>query len=141
MSELLFTSPPQNTNLAAPVPERILFAEDDEDFRRMYILALQLAGYTVLEAYDGQHAVELAGECNGPIHLLISDVQMPRLDGYNLAGRLIAARSGIKVLLMLDNSDKWEDHIESVGTDLAFLQKPFSIGSLVSRVKAMLGQT
>jgi two-component system cell cycle sensor histidine kinase/response regulator CckA len=141
MSELPDKSSPQNTNQPASVPKRILFAEDREDFRRMYVLALQLAGYTVMEAYDGQHAVELSGECDGSIDLLISDVQMPRVDGYTLAERLIAARAGIKVLFMLCSSDKWEDQIERVGTELAFLRKPFTPGSLVPCVKAMLGQT
>jgi two-component system, cell cycle sensor histidine kinase and response regulator CckA len=141
MSELPDTRSPQNPNRPASVPKTILFAEDQEDFRRMYVLALRLAGYTVLEAFDGQHAAELSGECDGSIHLLISDVQMPRMDGYTLAERLIAAHAGIRVLFMLGSSDEWEDQIETVRTELAFLRKPFTPGSLVRCVKSMLGQT
>jgi two-component system, cell cycle sensor histidine kinase and response regulator CckA len=125
----------------APVPETILVVEDHEEVRRICAFALRLAGYIVLEATDGVKAMEVSEARDGPIHLLIADVRMPRVGGHDLAERLNAARPGIKVLFVSGNVESLEDDQEKSGTEAALLQKPFTPGSLIRRVKAILGQT
>lgn len=124
-----------------PVPETILVVEDHEEVRRICAFALRIAGYVVLEATDGVKAMEVSEARDGPIHLLIADVRMPRMGGHDLAERLNAARPGIKVLFVSGNAESLEDEQEKSGTESALLQKPFTPGFLVRRVKAMLSQT
>ncbi|HEX2094085.1 MAG TPA: PAS domain S-box protein, partial [Longimicrobiaceae bacterium] len=85
---------------AAPTrgAETVLLAEDEETVRRLAKRVLQRSGYTVLEAADGEEALRVAEAHRGPIHLLVTDVVMPRLGGRDLAARLLAARPGLRVL-------------------------------------------
>ena len=66
----------------------IVVAEDDPIVRYCVVRLLRKHGYKVIEAYDGQEALELVEGCNDPIHLLVTNYNMPRLDGHMLAQRL-----------------------------------------------------
>jgi two-component system cell cycle sensor histidine kinase/response regulator CckA len=125
---------------SGPVPETILVVEDQDEVRRLCAFALRIAGYIVLEAVDGVKAIQESEERNAPIHLLIADVRMPRMGGHELAERLNATRPGIKVLFMSGYAENQGDECEGSGTEAGLLRKPFSPGSLVRRVKAMLAQ-
>ena len=74
--------------------ETILLAEDDESVRALVATVLRKSGYVVLEAVDGEHAIELAETSAAPIHLLLTDVVMPGMSGRMLFERVTALRPG-----------------------------------------------
>jgi CheY-like chemotaxis protein len=78
--------------------ETVLLVEDDVSVRAIAVRALRAQGFVVLEAGDGIEALEVARQHSGDIHILVTDVVMPRLGGKELAERLVAERPQIKVL-------------------------------------------
>jgi two-component system, cell cycle sensor histidine kinase and response regulator CckA len=118
--------------------ETILLVEDEEAVRNLARTILQEYGYTVLEAYHGAEALRVAIRHEGPIHLLLTDVVMPLMSGRQLADKLTALRSEMKIIYMSGYTDYTiADHgILEPGT--MFLQKPFTLGLLVSKVREVL---
>ncbi len=99
---------------------------------------LERHGYTVLEASHGEEALALCGRHTGLIHLLVTDVVMPRMGGRALSERLAEARPELKVLYLSGYSD---DAIVNHGVLMpgaAFLQKPFTRASLTRKVREVL---
>ncbi len=119
--------------------ETILLVEDEDSVRRFARLALEMSGYTVLEARHGAEAIRLAQRYDGPIHLLVSDVIMPEMGGGVLAEQLLEARPGIKVLFVSGYTDDAVVRHGILHADVAFLQKPFTPQSLTRRVREVLG--
>lgn len=127
--------------LAAKGRETILLVEDEEGVRRMTKLMLSQNGYTVLEAANGKEALAVAERHSGPIHLLLTDLVMPNLSGRDVAERLTAVRSRLRVLFM---SGYTEDVIVRQGIESAtadFLPKPFSLASLTNKVREVLDRS
>lgn len=118
---------------------KILIAEDETKIRRLVASFLTREGFRVLEAADGQEAVECF-EGTENIILVILDVMMPRLDGYE-ACRRIRSQSQVPVL-MLTARDSEADEIDGFqcGAD-EYISKPFSPAILVTRVKSLLRRT
>ena len=83
---------PANVFNAPKGTETILLAEDEDAVRSLVRLVLQSSGYTVLEARDGHEAAWMAEQHSGPIHLLVTDLVMPRMSGRQLADRLLKSR-------------------------------------------------
>ena len=100
----------------------ILVADDEALIRNLVTLLLQHDGYFVLSAADGHEGLELSRKYPGAIDLLITDVQMPRMNGTDLCGHLMEERPGIKVLVM-SGADMSE--IVSQNANMPFLPKPF----------------
>jgi two-component system cell cycle sensor histidine kinase/response regulator CckA len=122
----------------APGTETILFVEDEESVRELVGEYLRGRGYRIIEASDGIQALDLAAKHDGAIHLLITDVVMPRLSGRELATRLAAKRPGLKVLYISGYTD---DSIFRHGVlegGMAFLQKPFNLKSIAQKVREVL---
>ena len=118
--------------------ETILLVEDDEDVRDFVQYVLRQAGYQVITAPDGPRAIELAKSYDGEIHLVLSDVIMPHMNGLHLVEQLQPLRPHMKVLHM---SGYPGDSIARQGDlpdGVAFLQKPFSSDELTSTVRALL---
>ena len=116
--------------------ETILLAEDEEGVRRLAVETLQRRGYRVLEAANGEEALQRAAAHDGTIHLLISDVVMPGLKGPELASRLRMRQPGIRVLLISGYAADVvtpHDLKESM-----LLSKPFSPAALTRAVRAVL---
>ncbi|GEM_PF-3346095 len=126
-----------SSSLPPPVGnETILVVDDEPDVLNVADNALQQLGYTVLAAATGEEAEAIVRGYPGEIHLLLSDVILPRVSGPVLAKRLCVQRPDMKVLLMSGYSDGYvEDGKEST---TAFIPKPFSVGELARKVRRVL---
>jgi DNA-binding response OmpR family regulator len=127
---------------APPTPrgdETLLLIEDDASVRRMTLRILRSAGYTVLEAGNGQEGIEVARAYPGPIHMVISDVVMPLVGGNAVVEELRGERPDACYLL---TSGYAEDSIEtgSASSRMPFLPKPFSGSELTRKVRELLDQ-
>ncbi len=139
---------PRATDLGKPAPmpvagagagnETILLVEDDDRVRALVSNMLRKNGFTVLLASAGDQALEIAARHRGHIHLLLTDVLMPGLNGRMLAERLTATRPEARVLFMSGYSD---DDILRLGVKknaAHFIQKPFSVDALVHKIRETL---
>ena len=139
--------------LVAPVPRRlgmrslepgprgdetILLVEDEEAVRVFASKALERQGYTVLEARHGRDALLRLADYAGPIQLLITDIVMPEMGGGELARRLTAERTDLRVLYMSGYADG-ETARRGLGVGAAYLQKPFTSDALAKKVREVLG--
>ncbi|MEO8029833.1 MAG: ATP-binding protein [Gemmatimonadota bacterium] len=137
--------PPQEPSAEADAPasdqrgsETILVVEDEDPVRALAHRALDSAGYTVLSASDGEQALILADQYPGPIHMLLSDVVMPRMGGKRLASHLMRRRPEIQVLYMSGYSEETVLGTDATGRPNGLLQKPFLSRDLVQRVRDTL---
>ncbi|MFN3652978.1 MAG: PAS domain S-box protein [Armatimonadota bacterium] len=118
--------------------ETLLVVEDEEMLRRLAVRVLEGCGYTVLQARNRIDALRVAGEHEGPIHLLLTDVVMPGGGGSTLAKELQENRPETRVLYM---SGYTEDAIVRHGlarAEVSFLPKPFSPLELARKVRSVL---
>jgi two-component system cell cycle sensor histidine kinase/response regulator CckA len=113
----------------------ILLAEDDPVVRNLVGLMLSKEGYSVLTANDGQEALELCREFKDPIHLLVTDKTMPRMNGLELAESILKKRSEIKIMIM---SGETAETILKNNTLDVFLPKPFMPARLLTCVRRLL---
>jgi two-component system, cell cycle sensor histidine kinase and response regulator CckA len=126
---------------AAPLSghETILMVEDDELVRQISVLTLERQGYHVLVARDGAEALARANDYQGPIHLLITDVIMPRLSGQDLAASMRASFPHLRVLYISGYADEGPARRGVGDPDAYFLQKPFIATALAAKVREVLG--
>jgi NO-binding membrane sensor protein with MHYT domain/nitrogen-specific signal transduction histidine kinase/CheY-like chemotaxis protein len=118
----------------------VLVVEDETAVRQLAVRTLKRRGYLTLVAKDGEEALRASEQHRGPIHLLLTDVVLPRTSGPRLAAILLAARPELRVLFM---SGFTEDAIVNHGMldpDTEFMQKPFSPPALALRVQEVLGR-
>lgn len=118
--------------------ETVLLVEDEEAVRNLVRTILQEYGYTVLEAYHGAEALRLAIRHEGPIHLLLTDVVMPLMSGRQLADKLAPLRPDMKVIYMSGYTDHTVVHHGILEPGTTFLQKPFTPGALMSKLREVL---
>jgi PAS domain S-box-containing protein len=118
--------------------ETILLVEDQDAVRIFARHVLLAGGYTVLEARDGEEAFRVAQQCQGPIHLLVTDVVMPRMSGPQLAKLLARDRPGLRVLFVSGYADEAITRGRLPEADSAFLQKPFNPVRLARKVREVL---
>jgi len=129
--------PEEKPIVSGPGTETVLLVEDEETVRELVLFCLKERGYTVLVAGDGEQGLEAAERHQGPLHLLLTDVVMPRMSGPELAARLGLVHPETAVLYMsgyADNAVKLNGSVE----DGAFLQKPFTPSTLAHRVREVL---
>ncbi len=128
--------------VAAAKPEQalgtILLVEDESSLRRLARQYLENQGYTVLEASDGAAAIEVSNAHSGPIHLLLTDVIMPGMNGRELAHRLSALRPETKVLYMSGYTENAIVHSGTLEEGITLLQKPFTLPTLKAKVREKL---
>ena len=79
---------------------RVLLADDDAAMRDLVCRSLSAEGHTVVVAHDGQEALDLAHSAAAPFDILVTDVQMPGVDGIALANQMLELNQGLKVVLM-----------------------------------------
>lgn len=121
-------------------PTETIFVVDDEPEIVAFVAdVLEAKGYTVIRTEDPREALRRARTGSEPIHLLLTDIVMPPMNGRELAEQMRAPRPGIKVLFMSAFSS---EIVEDYGIRLApgepFLVKPFTVSDLVSKVRAVL---
>jgi CheY-like chemotaxis protein len=118
--------------------ETILLVEDDAAVRAVALAILERSGYRVLEAAEAAQALELAESHEGPIHLLLTDVVMPRMSGPELARRLAATRPDLKLVCMSGYTDDTVIRHGVLDARIAFLQKPITPEGLTRKVRDVL---
>lgn len=121
--------------------ETILLVEDEEALRVLAQSILEHRGYKVLAPKEVKEALALSENHGGPIHLLLTDVVMPKMSGSELAKQVISRHPGVKVIYM---SGYTNDAIVQHGvleSEVSFLQKPFSPDSLARKVREVLDQS
>lgn len=119
--------------------ETILVAEDDEDIRIIARRTLELYGYTILEARTGPEAIAVCAQHSGPIDVLLTDLLLPEVSGYDLALHLAKVRPSVKVLFMSGLSDDLMPTSGGLPAGTQFLQKPFTPKGLAAKVREVLG--
>ncbi len=120
--------------------ETILLAEDGHQVRSVTQRQLERAGYSVLAAEDGERALDLARRHAGPVHLLISDVMMPRMNGPELAQELAKLHPNAKVLFMSGYTERMVMQRAALHRERVQLHKPFSMHELLTSVRDRLDQ-
>jgi nitrogen-specific signal transduction histidine kinase/ActR/RegA family two-component response regulator len=144
MFEVLLPLAKRDEERAAPVEssvaggtETILLVEDDTGVRKLVAAMLRRGGYTVLEAAAAQPALAQL-ERAGQIDLLLTDIVMPGMSGWELAKQAMEARAGLKVIYM----SGYTDHAAIQGhraETISILRKPFTMETLHAAVRAELG--
>jgi len=120
--------------------ETILLVEDEVTLRGLVKQYLQNQGYTILEAIDGPAAIRISAEHPRPIHLLLTDVIMPGINGRELAKRITAERPETKVLYVSGYTENAIGHNGLLDEGITLLQKPFTLPTLKTKVREMLDQ-
>jgi CheY-like chemotaxis protein len=113
----------------------ILVAEDEAMLRLIAVEMLEDAGFRVFEAADGAEALDVL-KANPGIELLVSDIKMPRMDGYALVEAGLAFRPELKVLLMTGYSQEPPAFIQQI-QDIQILRKPFNLERLCALATEM----
>jgi two-component system cell cycle sensor histidine kinase/response regulator CckA len=135
-------APPDAAGVAATeLPrgtETVLLVEDAPAVRAAVRQVLERQGYTVLEAPHGNAALALATAHDGPIHLLLTDVVMPGLSGRQVADQLKQLRPDTRVLYASGYTDDAVVRHGVLEAGIAYLQKPFTTGSLARKVRETL---
>jgi PAS domain S-box-containing protein len=139
VSESPLKGPAKTETVSASGTETILVVEDEEGVRSLVRLALESTGYKVLEVEDPEKALETCVSHDGPIHLLLTDVVMPKISGHVVAQKVAALRPDIKVLYMSGYTDDAVVHHGVLSQDMAFIQKPFTPIALRKKIREVLG--
>jgi two-component system, cell cycle sensor histidine kinase and response regulator CckA len=121
--------------------ESILVVEDDEAVRAFVRAVLEGQGYRVLVAASPDEAISLVARREEPIHLLLTDVVMPGMNGVDLARRIEEIVPGLKVLFVSGYTENTIVHHGVLDPGVSFLAKPFSPGALAERVHRELEST
>lgn len=118
--------------------ETILIAEDESVLREMTSEMLEASGYHVLTAANGDEALRVANDYSAPIHLLISDMIMPGMNGGQLAEQLRGARPETKIIYVSGYTEQTVLQQYAFAGNFTFIQKPFSLNELLKSVRETL---
>jgi PAS domain S-box-containing protein len=129
------------TVAADPGTETILLVEDEANLRYLARQFLEKQGYKVIEAADGTVALQIAVAHEGMIHLLLTDVIMPGMNGRELAQRIAEIRPNTQVLYMSGYTENVVGRNGTLDAGVRLLQKPFTLRELKNRVREVLDST
>ncbi|MGO9567735.1 MAG: ATP-binding protein [Desulfomonilaceae bacterium] len=118
--------------------ETVLVVEDDEIVRNLAAEVLDTLGYSTLSARDPERALAISRSHEGPIHLLLTDVVLPQMDGRSLFKSLSASRPEMKVLYISGYTEDFIVHHGVLDLGVQFLAKPFTVDALATRIRRIL---
>jgi DNA-binding NtrC family response regulator len=118
--------------------ETVLLVEDAEALRLLVRELLENAGYTVVDADTPDKALSMVEATPGPIHLLVTDMVMPRMNGQELARRIAVLKPEARVVFMSGYSDQTMGDQGTLPPDALFLQKPFTVDALLKTIRRAL---
>ena len=120
--------------------ETVMVVEDNDMLRDMAVHILERQGYRVRTATNGEDCLRQMQDGGETVHLLLTDVVMPGMNGRELFRQLSAQRPGLKVLYMSGYTDNVILHHGVLEKGIAFIQKPFSVAGLATQVRKVLDQ-
>jgi PAS domain S-box-containing protein len=132
---------PVEVHKVEPGTETILLVEDEANLRYLARQYLEKQGYKVIEAADGAVAMQIAVAHEAVIHLLLTDVIMPGMNGRELAQRISEIRPNVKTLYMSGYTENVIGHNGTLDAGVRLLQKPFNLRDLRSKVREVLDAT
>ncbi len=132
---------PAQLQKVEPGTETILLVEDEANLRYLARQYLEKQGYKVIEAADGAVAVQIAVAHEAVIHLLLTDVIMPGMNGRELAQRISEIRPNVKILYMSGYTENVIGHNGMLEPGVRLLQKPFNLRDLKNMVREVLDAT
>jgi len=118
--------------------ETVLVVEDEGSVRKVAVDILKMQGYKVLEATGGEEALIICEKEKNPIHLILTDVVMPQMNGPQVIERLMQVRQDFKVLYMSGYADETVIHHRLVEKGVAIIHKPFTVEKLARKVREVL---
>jgi two-component system cell cycle sensor histidine kinase/response regulator CckA len=128
---------PQTRTESTGGDETILLVEDEASLRDVTAFTLESAGYTVIAADGPAEAIQFVKTYREPIHLLLTDVVMPHMNGVELPKLLMASRPHLKVIFASGyGGDELAKQI-SIAPDAVLLEKPFSKDALLKKIRAV----
>jgi two-component system cell cycle sensor histidine kinase/response regulator CckA len=129
---------PLGAPAASPQRETVLVVDDEANIRTLVAKILRRERYNVLQAGNAQEALAVASKHDGPIHLLVTDVVLPGESGRQIAERMRQALPNLKVLYISGFSDDESVRTGNFPPGSKYLQKPFALGALISKVREAL---
>ncbi len=133
----LWLSPDGDRTTPAVGSGTVLVVDDDRNVRRLTARMLRAEGYRVLEAGSGPEALAVLEQESG-VHLMVTDIVMPDMDGLKLADEALSRLPGLKVLLMTGHAPELTVQLDLRKSPLPVLLKPFSKEQLSGKVKKAL---
>jgi CheY-like chemotaxis protein/two-component sensor histidine kinase len=118
--------------------ETVLVVEDNEEVRKFAVMVLKRQGYKTLEASNGEEALHLCKGMIEPIHLILTDVIMPVMNGRQLVEHLGQGCQDLKAIYMSGYTDNAVIHHGGLGKGMDYIQKPFTIEALSRKVREVL---
>ena len=124
-----------------PTPNRrnVLLVEDEGPVRRLIARILGMRDFRVLEAGHGEEALAVSEGFAEEIHLLVTDIMMPIMNGQELASRLSALRPGMAILFISGYPGKYVPGSLELNPRVDYLPKPFQVDALLEKVQKLLG--
>jgi CheY-like chemotaxis protein len=120
--------------------ETLLVAEDEEPVRKILVRTLEKYGYRVLEAQNGIEAVQKAWGYREPIHLLLTDAMMPKMNGRELAVEIKKTRPKIKILFLSGYPREVLSEQGILDSGIHLIQKPYEQEELVRQIRRILDE-
>src|SRR6202000_1235744 len=118
--------------------DTVLLVEDEDAVRSFAARALRMRGYHVLEASGGEEALEIVKSGQAEIHLLITDVVMPNMDGPTMVRHVKELKPDLAVIFMSGYAEEAFRRSDQSSEDIHFLPKPFGLKQLAAKVKDVL---
>jgi two-component system, cell cycle sensor histidine kinase and response regulator CckA len=132
------SSPSRQIEPIATTTGAILVVEDELVLRRLLCICLEKRDYRVIAAKDGLDAIEKFRQHANEIQVVVSDLMMPRMDGFELKEQISALKPDMKFLFMSGYAEQIAQHHQKSFEGCAFLEKPFLPEELVNKVSGLL---